>query len=255
MCNIQHIFSTVDVDHNRLGEMEALPEPRSRFLIAITPRSGSSYLCDVMTQIKLFGSPGESVNQQFIPKIIERIPGRTPEEYIRNVMRFRKTKNGTAGLKASWFQFRNFMDAMTDRAYLAGFKYIYLTRRDLAAQAVSLYKATASSVFHTNISHSEEALSTLQSLEYDYAKIKEWYLHIVQQEKGWEAYFEENGIHPLRLTYEDIDDDILGVLARIAAFVGVDPNEVKLPDAPSIFGKIRDQRNAEWAQRFSVEHF
>jgi trehalose 2-sulfotransferase len=252
---IQEIFGTSLLDRDRLAKMDALPEPRGRFLIAITPRSGSSYLCDVMTRIKLFGLPGEILNQEFIPRIIKAIPGRTPEEYIRNVMRFRKTKNGTSGLKASWFQFRNFMDAMTDRAYLAGFKYIYLTRRDLAAQAVSLYKATASSVFHTNIPHSEEAVSKLQSLEYDYQKIKEWYLHIVQQEKGWEAYFEENGIHPLRLTYESIDDDILDVLVRIAAFVGVDPNEVKMPGAPSVFGKIRDQRNAEWAQRFSVEHF
>ena len=86
---------------------------------------------------------------------------------------------------------------MDDHSYLSGFKYIYLTRRDLAAQAISLYKATETSVFHTNVQHSEEAISKLRSLQYDYEKIKEWYVHIDRQEKGWQAYFFNNRIVPL----------------------------------------------------------
>ncbi len=249
---IHQIFSNPAVDHDRLKQIAALPEPRSRFLLAITPRSGSSYLCDVMAKIKLFGVPGEILNQEFIPKIIQRIPGNTPEEYLRNVMRFRRTKNGISGLKASWFQFRNFIEAMSDHSYLEGFKYIYLTRRDLAAQAVSLYKATETSVFHTNIQHSEEAVTKLLSLEYDYEKIKGWYTHIDKQEKGWQAYFDENHISSLCLTYEEIDKDIFAVLKRIAAFIGVDPNNVKMPEESSVFEKIRDHRNIEWAHRFSM---
>jgi LPS sulfotransferase NodH len=95
----------------------ALPEPRSRFIIAITPRSGSSYLCDLMTKVKLLGSPGEVINQKFIPKILKRIPGRNPDEFLKNILRFRKTKNGVSGLKASWFQFRNFKNAMIDEHF------------------------------------------------------------------------------------------------------------------------------------------
>ncbi|NIV10795.1 MAG: hypothetical protein GWN62_05760, partial [Aliifodinibius sp.] len=61
----------------------------------------------------------------------------------------------------------------------------YLTRRNLAAQAVSLYKATASNVFHTNIKHEREALHKLEMLEYDFKKIQRWYWHIALQEQGW----------------------------------------------------------------------
>ena len=254
MNDIQKLFSSSTVDDDRIKHIDSLPEPRSRFLIAITPRSGSSYLCDVMTKIKLFGVPGEMINQQFIPEIIKKIPGRTAEEYIRNVIRSRKTKNGISGLKASWFQFQGFMEAMDDHSYLSGFKYIYLTRRDLAAQAISLYKATETSVFHTNVQHSEEAITKLRSLEYDYEKIKEWYVHIDRQEKGWQAYFYNNRIFPLCLHYEEIDADVFGVLKRIATFVGVDPNNVKIPAEASVFEKIRDQRNVEWAHRFSLEY-
>ena len=248
------MFEDPDIDQDRLRQIEILPEPRSRFLIAITPRSGSSYLCDMMTKIKLFGIPGEVMNQEFIPRIIKRIPGRNPEEYIRNVMRFRKTKNGVSGLKASWFQFQNFINAMDDRTFMAGFKYIYLTRRDIAAQAVSLYKATESSVFHTNIQHSQEAITKLQLLGYDYEKIKEWYIHIDRQEKGWQEYFYERRIIPLCVTYEDIDEDLYRVVKRIATFVGVNPHNIKMPEDSSVFKKMRDPRNTEWAHRFALAY-
>jgi trehalose 2-sulfotransferase len=254
MNDIQKLFSSSTVDDDRIKHIDSLPEPRSRFLIAITPRSGSSYLCDVMTKIKLFGVPGEMINQQFIPEIIKKIPGRTAEEYIRNVIRCRKTKNGISGLKASWFQFRGFTETMDDHSYMSGFKYIYLTRRDLAAQAISLYKATETSVFHTNVQHSEEAITKLRSLEYDYEKIKEWYVHIDRQEKGWQKYFFKNRIFPLCITYEEIDDNVFGVIKRIATFVGVDPNNVRMPEESSVFERIRDQRNVEWAHRFSLEY-
>jgi LPS sulfotransferase NodH len=251
---IKDIFRDATINHDRLNQIEDMLDPQCRFLIAITPRSGSSYLCDLMTKLKIFGIPGEVLNQEFIPKIIKNFPGRNPEEYIRNVMRARKTKNNVAGLKASWFQFRNFRDSMTDSSFLAGFKYIYLTRSDLAAQAVSLYKATETSVFHTNIQHSEQAITKLESLGYDYEKIEEWYNHIDRQEKGWQNYFLENHISPLIITYEDIDNDILEVLTRIASYLEVDIKNIKMPEEASVFKKIRDQRNIEWAQRFSLAH-
>lgn len=234
----------------RIEALQAKPEPRRRYIIAITPRSGSSYLCDTMAKGKRLGMPGEMLNQEFIPSILKSIPGRTPDEYLRHVLRAKATKNGVAGLKASWFQFRNFTQSMSDLEYLAGFKYIYLTRRDLAAQAVSLYKATSSSVFHTNIQHQDKALEKLDTLEYDFKLIKKWYEHIVSQEQGWKAYFYENRIFPLCIAYEDIEEDVLGVMKRIAMFVKVNPDMVQLPEMESVFKKVSDQRNVEWAHRF-----
>lgn len=253
MNKIPKIFDNRIADLNRLEEVSAIPAPRSRYIIAMTPRSGSSYLCDVMKKIKRFGTPDEVINQEFIPGIMKKIPGRTPDEYIRNVIRVRKTGNGISGFKASWFQFRNFMQAMTDHDYLSGFKYIYLTRRDLAAQAVSLCKATASSVFHTNVQHDDEAIRKLELLEYNFDRINEWYEHIAKQEKGWQSYFFENRIFPLCITYEDVEEDILMVLKRIATFVGVKPEKFSMPEEPSVFKKVRDKRNGEWAHRFALE--
>lgn len=253
MNKIPTLFTTLVADPAKLAEIEAMPEPRRRYLIAITPRSGSSYLCDVMTKAKLFGAPGEALAQEFIPNIAKRIPGRTPDEYLRNFIRAKASRNGVAGIKASWFQFNNFVESMANREYLAGFKFIYLTRRDLASQAVSLYKATATSVFHTNIKHRKEALKKLTALEYDFHEIEKWYDHIVCQERGWQAYFLEHRIFPLCVSYEDIDEDALGVMRRIASYIGVRPGKVVLPEDASVFKKVSDIRNQKWARRFILE--
>ena len=71
-----------------------------------------------------------------------------------------------------------------------------------------MYKAMESTVFHTNKNHDHNAIEKLQSLEYDFTKIKNWHDHIDRQERGWNHYFKENKISPLHLTYEEINADV-----------------------------------------------
>jgi LPS sulfotransferase NodH len=253
MNQIPYIFQNPALDFKRLHALSSQQDPQSRYIIAITPRSGSSYLCDLMTQIDRFGMPNELINQDGLPKSLREAPGRTPDEYLRHILRNRQTENGISGLKASWFQFENFAEYMDDRHYLANFNFIYLTRRDLAAQAVSLYKAVATGIFHTDTKPTADSIARLESLEYDYVRIKYWYDHIVAQEKGWQAYFYENRIYPLCISYEDIENDTLKVLRRIASYVGEDTNSVFLPISGSIFKKIRNHISAQWTRRFAIE--
>lgn len=246
------LFNSPDVSASRLEEIAALSLPRSRYLIAMTPRSGSSYLCDVMAKTKRLGNPGEMFNPGFVPDILKRIPGRSAGEYTDNVFKVRQTRNGVSGIKASWFQFNNFKKMMSDTAW-DGIRFIYLLRRDVAAQAVSLFKATATSVFHTNIAHAPDAVDKLRQLEYDFDKIHYWYEHIVEQERGWEVFFHDRKIYPLYLTYEHIEADVLMVMRRIARYVSVAPNNVLLPGEQSVFERVSDERNFEWSQRYVAE--
>lgn len=253
MSNLAELFVHSEVDLTRMKEIELMQEPRRRYIIAMTPRSGSSYLCDVLTRSRRFGLPGEFLNQEFLPNIMVRIPGRTPGEYFRNVARVRKTSNGIYGLKASWFQFKNFVEILGNDECLSGYKFIYLTRRNLAAQAVSLYKATSSSVFHTNKKHDADAVSKLESLGYDFDEINRWYEHIERQEQGWQEYFRDNRINPCCISYEEIDADVQSVVMKIAVYLGVNPSKVTTPSEPSVFAKVSDRRNLEWSCRYLLE--
>jgi len=236
-----------------LNKFEELPDPRSSYVIAMTPRSGSSFFCDVLKKTKNFGNPDERLNQGFLPNILERIPGPNADIYLRNLLRFGRTRNGISGLKTSWFQFENFTRAMAEPQAFTKLRFVYLYRRDLPQQAVSLYLATESNVFHTNIAHTEDELGKLQRLEYNYAAIDKWHEHILRQERGWKNYFDENGINPLSISYEDIVDDLPCVLRRFARHVGVQPKNAVVPAEQSIFKKIGDARNYEWACRYQLE--
>ncbi|PPD47159.1 MAG: hypothetical protein CTY16_08005 [Methylobacter sp.] len=252
---IADIFAHPDLNKPLLQELEKVPDPRSRYLIAITPRSGSTYLCDAIKNTKRMGRPQELLSANAIAnRITKNMPGRTPEEYLRNGLRVTKsTQHDVSGLKASWFQFELFLQALGDPGYLQGFKYIYLTRHDLAAQAVSLYKATSSDIFHSHIQHTDEALAKLEALEYDYEAIKYWYDHIVVQEEGWRRYFSGQGISPYCISYEELEADIGSVLKAIAEIVSVDPQSIRLPEQVSELKKLRDGRSSQWTQRFQTE--
>jgi LPS sulfotransferase NodH/MoaA/NifB/PqqE/SkfB family radical SAM enzyme len=248
---ISDICSNQVVDIQRIQQLETMPEPRSKYIIAMTPHSGSSFLCDVMKHTKRFGRPDESLNH--VAAIINNIPARTPDEYIHNVIHFKKTPNGVSGLKVDWFRFERFVQSMSDKEYLKGFKFIYLTRRDRAAQAVSLYRATATSIWHTNVQHDADVLNKAEILEYDFEAINKCYENIATQEKGWQKYFLDNGITPLCISYEEIETDVLNTMKRIASHVSVRAENVSMPKEQSAFTKVSDHRNGEWALRFEFE--
>ena len=50
---IKDIFKKADINQELISEIEEIAEPSTKYIIAITPRSGSSHLCDVMKNTKL----------------------------------------------------------------------------------------------------------------------------------------------------------------------------------------------------------
>jgi len=199
------------------------------------------------------GIPNEYLNQDFLPQILQSFPAAGPAEYLAHILKGRVGRNGVSGIKASWFQFANFLELLEDEQCLEGLRYLSLRREDTVAQAVSLYMATSSKVFHTNIEHPPAQLDALQRLTYSYAAIDEWHRHILVQEAGWDSFFAERGITPLKLTYEELDARPLLVLRKIARHLGVRPVGITLRSEGSVFRKLADERNRAWAQRFREE--
>jgi trehalose 2-sulfotransferase len=249
---ISKLFAAHTIDQERYDKVAAIAEPAPRYLIAMTPRSGSSHLCDVIKNTNLMGRPGEMLSAQFIPNILNSAPAKDADDYVGQVMKVIRTRNGVAGMKVSWFQFNEFCGAMQDPSVFLKYRFIHLTRRDLAAQAVSLYCATESNVFHTNVAHAAHEVEKLTRLVYDYAKILQWYRHIEAQEIGWRTYFAKHNIFPLALSYEEIETDVVAVTQRIAHYIGR-PRAGNEAKSESIFRKIGERRNVEWAAQFTLD--
>jgi trehalose 2-sulfotransferase len=250
---VKSIFASVKNDATKLERLQQAEDPSVRYIIAITPRSGSSHLCDVLKSGKYLGRPGEMLSRDFIPNILKNVPARTPDEYFSHVFRALRSPTGISGIKCSWFQFQDFRSAMAHPEVADSFRYIYLTRRDLTAQAVSLYRATQTKVFHTNIEHSTESLTKLDELPYDYEQIKFWRAHIESQECGWQKFFVEKNIFPLCIHYEDVDADVTAVAQRIAAYINRPRAAREVKPETSAFRKISSRKSVEWTARFDLE--
>lgn len=250
--NWSHLFAQVN-DPEKRRQLLDKPAPALKYIIAFTPRSGSSYLCDVMKRNKVFGRPDEYLSLNFAPDLLRHAPGKTGEDYLDLILRH-TTQCGAAGLKASWFHFRDFLPHLSPERRFDDFKFIYLTRRSLADQAVSLYRATETNVFHTNIQHGEGKLDALKKLRYDYEKIDQWYDHIERQENGWQHFFAKHNIFPLTLTYEDIEKDVGKAAKRAASFLQLPHlDRLKQVGTESVFQKLGERRSVKWACKFLLE--
>ncbi len=247
-----NVFATPG-DTSKLASLRQARTPAVKYMIAMTPRSGSSYLCDVLGQTQRLGSPGEFLAPNSVSSHHARtVATDSPDEYVELMLRRGRSVNGVSGFKASWFQFKNFTAVMRSPQAFTQYKIIYLTRRHLAAQAVSLYRMTSTRVSHTNIEHSSAQLEALEALSYDYDKIKFWHKHLHVQEQGWQAYFAQHGIYPLCITYEDIDADVAAVCRRIAAYLGRPKAAASIP-TESVFRKLAGRTSVEWAAQFELD--
>ncbi len=194
------------------------PKARSEYLIAFTPRSGSSWLTTLLTHTGLAGRPEEWLNPGHLPGILKTHPCKDLTSYVRRIRRLMLSrKRRTFGIECSWFQWRLYLEANQQKVLPFAFdQHIYWTRRDLLGQALSLYKATETGHFH---SVAGKPTVSPVSLVLDDGQLWNWFLHIYQQEYGWTQYFKRRNITPLALCYEDLWSDTSLTLTRLLSAI------------------------------------
>jgi len=237
-----------------LYKLEVVLSEKIPYIINFTPRSGSSFLADCLTRSKLAGVPDEYLNPDFVPGMIDilRKRGRSVDRFIEYMMwmlQMRSTKNGVVGVKVSYFQFKPFIDTGLDRLFFGRFKPFLLSRRNIIKQAVSLYIATETQLFHTNVDNPVERIEAARHLEYNQTRIRYWVEHVWLQEIGWNKYFQRNVVKPAVIEYDDLMRAPAMVVGHILEQLGVLPDD--MPNvAESAFKIVRTERNTELASIF-----
>ena len=173
-------------------------------------------------------------------------------------------KNGLFGLRLQQQSFSFFMQKLevlypeqTDdlarlQAAFGPLQFFFLTREDKLGQAISRLRAEQSGLWHRNADGSElERLSAPRALNYDAAAIARYVEQLIQAEQAWEGWFSEQGIAPLRITYETLSDNPAAVLANILRKLGQDPSVAQSISPPT--AKLSDEISREWASRFKAE--
>jgi LPS sulfotransferase NodH len=200
-------------------------ECRFKYLICSTPRCGSTLLCGALASTGRAGWPAEYLTPPYRKAFLERIGADlsvwTKErwlssgdaEYWQFLLKHRTSPNGVFGMKIHFDQMQaNFHDPAAMRAFLAQFDhFVFLTRRDRLAQAVSFHKARATGVYRVA---PDETVERVPAVPYSFRRIVHALNLIVARENRWRLLLGDFRDRTTSLTYEELAEDYVGSVRK-----------------------------------------
>jgi LPS sulfotransferase NodH len=246
------LFQDVVVDPQRRAQLQERAPARFFYVIHFTPRSGSSWLTDVIAATRQLSAANEAFNPGFIPRIAQAVHATDLDDYFEMLIRVYNTK-GVYGTEVTAHQINAVFGGYADfHKYFGNSPCFWLIRQDIVAQAVSLAKMVTTKVAHTVGSNLQSQQDADQLFPYDAALIKKWLIHIHAAETRSETWFSEYGLAPLRMSYEQTTAlsplQMVNVIARHARLPDVAPMALS-----SQHGKLGTEQNTVYADRFRKE--
>lgn len=250
---VDGLFDGITVDDAKLAKLRSMTWPERRYVIFFTPRSGSSWLGDLIEKTGRFGDPGEPFNPAMVPKIAKHLHATDMAAYVDTLLRARNHE-GVFGCEITFRHIHNcFGDMGGMLRLLQPTAFFWLLREDLVAQAVSLSRRQQTQVAHSSISDDAAQASAEGCFTYDPKTIRRAIDSLCWQEERMDELFDSHGLEPLRLGYETATQSReRDLLAAITRHIGID-----LPGAGDVkasLTKLKGQKAKEFIQRFKDEN-
>ncbi len=270
-----------DVPGNSAGGVADAPRwpvhPANRsYIIATAPRTGSSLLAEALSATGRAGAPNEffdivPTNEQHWERYYA-----VPENacYVDHIVQATRTPNDFFGFKMHWHQvpaLRNrLIEAMPATAapgsvYEAntpdnrpvfdllnqrfpGIRFVWLSRRNKVAQAISYYRAARTKVWRLwNDGRSPPAAPAVK-LEYDRAAIELFVRRVNAMDVGWRQFFVAHKIPALIVIYEDFAQTYEHTVRGVMKFLSLPSSDLLVPPPGLI--RLADEESMEWERRF-----
>ena len=249
------------------------------YVIASTPRSGSSLLAAGLVATGVAGRPEEYFTPDHIASYKQdlKLPMNCSwSEYLAKVMAFAATENGVRGFKIHWrhvvvlareLGFRGDPGAVLEELFPSAV-FVNIVRADRRAQAISLFRAETTGEWFRSSGSSRRvrpwglylARPTSGRAPVDLTGVAPTYEQIVEMERildaeqdAWTNYFTTRGLEVLTVRYEELDANYSDEVARVLHFLGADPAPaVGLPKPP--LERQSDDINEHWRGLIDKEH-
>jgi LPS sulfotransferase NodH len=231
------------------------PLPKQLVCVVATPRSGSSFLCDVLTDMGL-GRPKEHLRDSTIaflsaPYAFSRV--KFFENFLRlsNVYGWASTKLITHFLYDFSQQIdpEPFFEVL--RKHRVRVRPIFLDRRDRVAQTSSGDLASRRRIWHVRDTSDEQALLEAPEIRYVFRSMLGRYLNY-QSQGAFLTALRSVAADRLDLYYEEDIGDVDKLVAKISAFLGTDPARFR-PDISARRRKISDLIRSDNGERFAAD--
>ncbi len=243
------------------------------YIVGATPRSGSTLLCDLLSDTAAAGQPHSYFRREDISWWahqfgVSTADWRTEHEFDRAYLEAvrRQGTGGTRvfGLRLMWESVAGLSTRLdsfypnldSDKArFKAAFGaqvYVHLSRDDKVAQAVSLLRAEQTGLWHVNADGTErERLKAGEVPVYSGRDLSRLVTQMEEHDRCWTRWFHEQDIEPLRITYERLSAEPQATLATVLSALGMD--SVLAEAAEPRTAKLADRVSREWATRFRAE--
>ena len=240
-----------DPDHRAI-QISHHPEPAIRYCILLTPRSGSSWLADILTRTGRLGVPREYFNPAQMPTAAQSMNAANLADYTAMLPRMR-AQDGVFGMRVTYPQIlTTFRSPHRFHSAFPGLRYFWLIRQDIVSQAISGSRMVQTRLRHLEEPSAQQAERADDRFIYKPRDIRRRIRRLVWAETRTEAFFARHAITPERISYEALlrlSPD--AVAARFANPLGIALPETL--DAVSTHSRVSTSKSAEFARRFRTE--
>ena len=218
--------------------------PTKTYLVAATPRSGSGLLCSALAVTGALGVPNEYLHPTALWLWSRRLGTRNLADLLAGMRRLRTTPGGWFGVKAHWEHLRPYVDRSGAFPALRIDRAIWLYRRDMSAQAISLAIARQTRQWSSS-------QAPVGGARYGYRRIIRAANEVRAQNLAWQRYFDgQPASITMRIAYEDLVKAPDEVFKRIINFLDPAIGDVEFRPQTE---RQRDDRNRQWRAQLEAD--
>lgn len=243
------------------------------YIICTSPRSGSTMLCRLLREARDAGFPGSHFHEPSLDEWLHEYGFQLNQfidqkealaQVFQSAIAYGKGDSDIFGLRLQRHSFDFFIkqlkhlhpslpdDKSRINAAFGNTLFIHLTRENKLDQAISYVRAKQSGLWHIAPDGTEiERLSEPEEPTYDALAISTQLEVSERMETEWRNWFQEQGIDPLSITYDELSAAPHATLVRILETLGL-KHEHRTEIKPST-AKLADATNREWGERFLRE--
>jgi len=216
------------------------------YAICTEPRSGSNFLCRILTSTGILGLPMEYFNAATVARVRGLADYPTdPESQLALIPQIAATPNGVYRMKVFSVEFKA-IQAMRWPQRLPSLALVHLERHDVLGQAISHVRAQQTQQWTSNVQAQAKP-------SYNREWIGNELIRLVNANAHWRYFFARNGFSVLNLVYEQIQRYPQQTAETVARWIGLtETPHVDLTRTRPLEIQ-RDALNDEWRARFVAE--
>lgn len=215
------------------------------YMVCATSRSGSTYLCQLLSSTGMLGRPTEYFNLSGMRRRHDPTYPSDRRMQLDMIRTRGATANGIYGVKVVGAQMVDVCEEVDPLRDLPNLALIRLQRADLLSQAISLARAKQTGQFYA----SDRARGAHR---YSAGIIRHCLASLRAQNAMWDRILAQHDLRSSVISYEDVLEDPQGQIDRIAALMDL-PSGAPIDPALVTLRVQRDQISEEWRQQFLAE--